>query len=250
MTSGTGELTGTDGVRAALNALRNAQKTSAGAPAYSRFVNRPLGRLIAAIGSVTGATPNRLTAVSAVLTFSAIALIATVPPGIASAVATTVLLVLGYAFDAADGQLARLLNTSSPAGEWLDHFVDATKSSALHLAVAVSWYRFYQLDIRWVLIPIAFTLVSAVFFFAMILSDQLRRVAALRAQSTDIKARPNSRLYAVAVIPADYGLLCVVFLATAWPPLFVGIYTAIFLCQLVILLASAVRWYRQMGTLS
>lgn len=235
-------------IRAALSKLRAAQKSSAGAPAYSRFINRPLGRVIAAVGSAFGATPNRLTTISAALTFSAIALIATMAPGAVAAVSTTALLALGYAFDAADGQLARLLGSNSAAGEWLDHFVDATKSSALHLAVAISWFRFYEVDIRLVLVPLAFTLVSAVFFFAMILSDQLRR-AAVQGGGSPTKARPNSRLYAVAVVPADYGLLCILFLATAWPPLFIGLYSAVFLCQALILAASAIRWYRQMRTL-
>ena len=52
------------------------------------------------------------------------------------------LLVVGYAFDAADGQLARLRGGGIIAGEWLDHMVDAIKVASLHLAVLVGLYRF------------------------------------------------------------------------------------------------------------
>ena len=49
----------------ALRDLQAAQKSSKGAPAYSRFVNRPLGRRFAAAAYRLGATPNVVTAVSA-----------------------------------------------------------------------------------------------------------------------------------------------------------------------------------------
>ena len=51
--------------RGSLTELQRAQKTSKGAPAYSRLVNRPLGRVFAAVAHVAGATPNMVTAISA-----------------------------------------------------------------------------------------------------------------------------------------------------------------------------------------
>ena len=125
----------------ALSALATAQKSSSGAPAYSRFVNRRLGRWAAAAAWVVGATPNQVTALSAVCTFAGIALVAAVPSGALVAVAVVLLLVVGYALDSADGQLARLRGGGSPAGEWLDHVIDATKIAVLHLAVFASWLR-------------------------------------------------------------------------------------------------------------
>ncbi|MFP3386663.1 CDP-alcohol phosphatidyltransferase family protein, partial [Tritonibacter sp. SIMBA_163] len=83
---------------------------------------------------------------------------------------------VGYAFDSADGQLARLRGGGTPAGEWLDHVVDSIKTTALHLAVLIGWYRHYDVtDVRLLLIPIGFTLVASVFFFVQIVTDQLRR---------------------------------------------------------------------------
>ncbi len=95
--------------------------------AYSRFVNRRLGRLLAAWATHRACLPNAVTAVSAGFTFSAVVLLAVLPPTWWLGITVALLLVLGYAFDSADGQVARLTGTGSAAGEWLDHIVDATK---------------------------------------------------------------------------------------------------------------------------
>ena len=79
---------------------------------------------------------------SALFTFSGIAVIAILPPSLGWAVLSSVLLVIGYALDAADGQLARLQGSGSRAGESLDHTVDALKTSVLHLAILTSRFRF------------------------------------------------------------------------------------------------------------
>ena len=39
--------------------------------------------------------------------------------------------------------------TWPPAGEWLDHVVDSVKTSALHLAVLIGWYRADVVDEVW-----------------------------------------------------------------------------------------------------
>src|SRR5690625_8046772 len=74
MTVPTGSFT--DSVRA----LGSAGKSNRGAPLYSRFVNRPLGRVFAALAHQVGLTPNQVTGISAVFTFAGIAVLATVPP--------------------------------------------------------------------------------------------------------------------------------------------------------------------------
>ena len=124
----------TGDLRTTLRRLAAAQKGATGAPAYSRFVNRPLGRVFAALAFHAGLTPNAVTAVSAACTGTGIVLLAVRPPSWGLGIAITACLVLGYALDAADGQLARLRGGGSPAGEWLDHMVDAAKASGLHLA--------------------------------------------------------------------------------------------------------------------
>jgi CDP-alcohol phosphatidyltransferase len=125
-----------------LRRLAGAQKGAVGAPAYSRFVNRPLGRLLAAVAFHAGLTPNVVTALSALCTGTGVVLLATIPAGWPAGLAVASCLVLGYGLDAADGQLARLRRGGSAAGEWLDHMVDAVKIASLHLALLVGLYRF------------------------------------------------------------------------------------------------------------
>jgi phosphatidylglycerophosphate synthase len=230
--------------------LAAAQKSSKGAPAYSRFVNRPFGRHLAAIAFRLEMTPNAVTAVSALFTFAAIALIATVHPSLIVGAAVAVLLVVGYALDAADGQLARLRGGGSVSGEWLDHVVDATKIPCLHLAVLVGLYRFSEFrGTGWLLVPIGLTVVATVSFFAMILNDQLRRQSAA-ATGGLVDRGVTSGLRSLLVLPTDYGLLCVVFLAWGYPSMFVLIYSVIAACSTLYLGAGAVKWFREMSRLA
>lgn len=63
-----------------LKQLSKAQKPARGVPGYSRFVNRPAGRLFAAAAHRIGLSPNHVTAASGLVTFPAIAAIALYPP--------------------------------------------------------------------------------------------------------------------------------------------------------------------------
>src|SRR3954447_9411537 len=153
------------GRRAIVAQLAGAQKSNRGAAGYSRWVNRPFGRQLAAVSYLAGLRPNQVSAISAVFTFSAIVAMATVRPTWTSAVLVTAGLVVGYAFDSADGQVARLRGGGSAAGEWLDHVFDAVKASLFHIAVAIAWFRFYDFEHpAMLLIPLAFAVVASVFF--------------------------------------------------------------------------------------
>jgi phosphatidylglycerophosphate synthase len=233
------------GLGATLRRLSAAQKGSQGAPAYSRFVNRPLGRLLAALAFHVGLTPNLVTAISAAFTFGGIAVIALMPPSVPMAVAVTACLLLGYGLDAADGQLARLRGGGSPAGEWLDHMVDATKVSSLHLAVLVSFYRFETVEPVWLLVPLLFCLVDAVSYFATMLNEALRAQhgVATRAQGTD--ARPGV-LRSLLTLPGDYGLIAGLFLLFGSPALFVPAYSLLFAAAALFLALASVKWFTEM----
>ncbi len=233
----------------ALRQLALSQKTSIGAPAYSRYVNRPAGRILAAVAYRLGCTPDQVTAMSALFTFSALAVLALMRPTWWSGILLTGLLVIGYALDAADGQLARLRGGGSPAGEWLDHMVDATKISALHLCVLISAFRFFRFSSpAWLLVPMGFAVVAAVLFFGMTLTDQLRRMS---AASTGVKVprAAYSRWRSVLVAPADYGLLCFAFLLLGVPHLFFAVYCVLFVSSAGFLALAAVRWHREMRRL-
>ena len=229
----------------ALSELARAQKPGRGAPPYSRWINRRMGRVIAAAAYVVGLTPNGVTVISALFTFSALALIALVPPTIGVGILIGVLLILGYALDAADGQLARLTGRGSRAGEWLDHMVDVTKTCVLHAVVLISLFRFGGVPSpAYLLVPLGYLTVSVMFFFGLMLVDQLRRAA----RSADASAAPTGGglFQTIAAIPTDYGILCVVFLSFGYRPLFLVLYGLMFLGHALVLCGTLVKWWRDL----
>ena len=231
--------------------LASAQKSNRGAAPYSRWINRPLGRQFAAVAYLLGLTPNAVSVISAGFTFAGIAAIALVRPHADTAVAITACLVIGYALDSADGQVARLRGASSMSGEWLDHVLDAAKLATIHLAVAVSWYRFFGLRTSTpLLIPLGFSAVACTFFFALILTDMLRRIADARSGGLALpKASIDSHesapvLRSLIVLPNDYGVLCLVMLLTPLHSTFIAVYAVMFAANALFLLTCSVRWFR------
>lgn len=237
---------------AVVRRLAAAQKSAVGVSVYSRWINRPAGRYLAAASFKLGMTPNQVTAVSACLTFAGITLLAIAPATITTGVLVAFLLALGYAVDSADGQLARLRGGGTPAGEWLDHIVDSVKMASLHVAVLIGWYRFFDVPAEAVLmIPLLFAVESSVFFFALILSEQLRRAA------TGDRSRPPApapsrlqRMQSLAVLPADYGLHCWMFLLWGFPTAFMSVYSVVAAINVALLAIGLVRWFREMRRLA
>lgn len=239
-----------DTYRSAVQRLRSAQKPAGrGAPAYSIYVNRRLGRYLAAAAYRAGLTPNQVTLISATLTFLAIAALAVLPASTVLGITVTVLLALGYAFDAADGQLARLRGGGSAAGEWLDHVVDAIKSSALHGAVLLSAYRFLPASQRgWLLLPLGFMVVAAVSFAVFLLNDLLKAARAKR-DTTSVIRTGSTPLRALLGAPTDYGVLVYVFLLLGLPAVFLTVYGLLFAASLGYLLLALPKWFRDMTAL-
>ncbi len=228
----------------ALADVRAARKDPHGTPAYSRFVNRPVGRVLAAACFVAGLTPNQVSLVSASFSFAAIGLLATQTASWPLAVAVAVLLALGYAFDSADGQVARLTGRSSVLGEWLDHMIDCAKILALHLATAAFFLREANGDATALVLPMLYLFVSAVLFFGMILTDQLRRSVG------DPPGQAKSSLSvvrSVVILPSDYGMLCLIYLLLGIPDLFIWAYLAMFAGTALLLAAALIRWVRLLG---
>jgi phosphatidylglycerophosphate synthase len=240
---------GAAGLRATVRRLSAAQKGAHGAPAWSRFVNRPLGRVLAAVAFHLGLTPNAVTAASAACTASALGLLVLVPPAWPAALGVAALLVLGYALDAADGQLARLRGGGSPAGEWLDHMVDAVKSPSVHLALLVALYRFDVVPRGpLLLVPVVFCVVDSVTYFATMLNEALRASHGVATRSRPTTERAPLRR-SLLTLPTDYGVLCCLFALYAAPGLFLPAYAAMTLAATAFLAVAAVRWYREIGRL-
>ncbi len=233
--------------REILRRLDSAQKpASRTAPAYSRYVNRRLGRYGAAAARLWGLTPNAVTAVSAGFTLTAIILLAIAPLSHWLGLTVAFCLVVGYALDSADGQLARLTGASSPAGEWLDHVVDATKTAALPIALAVCLYRSQAVDTAWLLVPLLSAVVGSVIFFAMILTEQLRRQNGHAGVNTG-GGSLRSRFAGVLMLPMDYGVLCLSFALLAFLPVFLTVYTLILLSSSAFLIVASFKWFREIG---
>lgn len=224
--------------------LASAQKGHArGAPAYSVYVNRRIGRLLAAAAHRQGWTPNQVTVVSALHTFAAITLLISLPAAWWTGVIVAVLLVLGYAWDSADGQVARLRGGGSLAGEWLDHFVDAIKIASLHLAVLVSlWLHGPSVDAGWFVVPLAFSVVGVVTFFGMLLNDLLKGKAGVHSTH----ARGGGTLgRSLVLVPTDFGLLCLIFVLWGWTVAFLWVYAALAVANAAFLVLAAVKWFRE-----
>jgi len=228
--------------RETLQRLGAAQKSARGGQAYSVYVNRRLGRLGAAAAYQLSLTPNMVTVISAGFSFTGIAVIALVS-GWWSATAAPLLLI-GYSLDAADGQLARLRGGGSLSGEWLDHMIDSVKITSVHLAALIHFYNFSDLDHRWLLVPLGYTVVSVALFFAQLLNEQLRRNAGLGARAAS--AGSASSLMLFLKLPHDYGALCATFVLLGAPRVFVGVYTFLLAFNVGYLSLALVKWFREM----
>ncbi|MFJ4841594.1 CDP-alcohol phosphatidyltransferase family protein [Streptomyces sp. NPDC088746] len=233
-----------------LRELRGAQKSSKGVSLYSRYVNRPAGRLLAAGAYRVGLTPNQVTSVSALFTFAAIAAVALLEPSWWLGVAVYAGLAVGFAFDSADGQLARLTGRGGPDGEWLDHVVDCAKMILVHSAVLISFHRFGSLPGEgWLLLPLGFLFVAVLTFCAGLLREQLGKAAARAAPLPEGPAAQVSRVRAVALLPADYGVFCLVFLLLGAPGAFRAGYAALAAVHALFLAAFLVKWFRELKAL-
>ena len=230
--------------RQARATLDAAQKPGNGVPAYTRWVNRRAARLIASLGAASHMTPNMVTAVSFLLSLGGMALMLGQPPSPLQGVGVATLLALGYIFDSADGQLARLTGRSSKAGEWLDHVVDAIRSPAIHLSVAIAT-ALYQPKLWWLtLVALCYGLVTSAQFLSQILAEAFVRAA----------GRPQTRggnLRSWILLPTDPGTLCWSFLLWGMAPIegfpfFAAVYTALAIIAVAHALMSMRRRYRDL----
>ncbi|MFD7427222.1 CDP-alcohol phosphatidyltransferase family protein [Streptomyces sp. NPDC059814] len=234
-----------------LRELRGAQKSAKGVSLYSRYVNRPAGRIFAAAAFRLRMTPNQVTSVSAVFTFAALTSVALGRPTWALAVLVYLGLAVGFALDSADGQLARLTGRGGPDGEWLDHVVDCAKMILVHTVVLISFHRYFALPgDGWLLLPLGFLFVAVLTFCAGLLREQLGKSAARPGPGGDAgPVRPVSKLRAVALLPADYGVFCLVFLLLGDETAFRIGYAVLAAVHALFLVAFLVKWFRELKAL-
>ncbi len=225
--------------RVALSGLRTAQKPGNGVPAYTRWVNRRLARFAAALAFSLGWSANAVTVTSALFSAAGLALLVLIPPSLTSGIAAALLLAIGYMLDSADGQVARLGKRGGPAGEWLDHVVDAIRTPAIHLAVLIGLYAVPGVG-RWpLLVAIGYCLVSSGQFLSQILSEQLAGSAVPASDSAGVTQ-------SLVLLPTDTGTLCWIFLLWGAPTVFVWAYAALFILNTVHAALSMRRKYRRL----
>jgi len=230
-----------------LAALEHAQKPSRGTPAYSRIVNRPVARRVAALAREVGMTPNTATAISAAFTAAGLVLLAVAPPSWPVGFAVAMLLALGFVMDSVDGQLARLGLGGSAAGEWLDHNVDCVKTCALHLAVLIAWYRYPPVDPpEALLLPLGFQVIDLVVFFGFVMMPLLRRVHGHSAAPTRADQPAEHPLRAWLILPTDYGAFCWMFVLLGWPAAFFTAYALMFAVNAAVLPLILRKWWREL----
>jgi phosphatidylglycerophosphate synthase len=157
-------------------------------------------------------------------------------------IAAGLLLILGFGFDSADGQLARLRDQSSLRGEWLDHLVDSAKMVLVHTSVLIAALRFYGTPIWWIGVPLTFLLVAVVQFSGVLITQFL-----LARRDAGGGTRQPSTLRSVALLPADYGVLATSFLLSGVPAGFVPVYSALAALNAVITVALIINWWRRLG---
>jgi phosphatidylglycerophosphate synthase len=223
----------------ALGRLLSAQKSSAGQPAYLRWVNRPLGRRFAALAYVARRTPNQVTMLSGAASAAGIVVLVVFPPSVLTGVAVCLAMLLGYALDSADGQLARLTGSSGPSGEFLDHVTDAIRQPATHLAIAASLQLRGDLAPEWpALVAIAFASVTSVWFFGQILA------ASLLPKQTAAPGSSAPAWVSFVKLPYDPGCLYLLLLLLPWASAFVACYVALFAFTVGVAALSLWRKYQ------
>lgn len=225
----------------ALDALSSAQKPAVAVPAYLRWVNRPLGGRVAVEAAVLGATPNQLTAVSAALGAAGVLVIA-FGSGPWMPVLGALLLLAGYVFDSADGQLSRIRKTGGPAGEWLDHVVDGVRSPLVHVAVGAYLFR-TGAPLALVVIAALFSVLVSAWFLSQLLAEKL---LPRRAASSD---QHPGLVDALIRQPQDPSTTYVVIALLGMPVFFAVLYSLLFAWHLFTFGVSLARKYRQLRSL-
>lgn len=227
-----------DQFAAGLAVLEGRQKPGAGLPAYTRWPNRRAARPLAAAAYASGLSPNQVTILSALVSLTGLVVLVLSDRSPVTGLVVALLLAFGFVLDSADGQLARLSRSGSPAGEWFDHVVDAVRSPSVHVAIGAALYIEGERGLL-LLLPVAFGLLTVIQFFSQILADQLIRAVQVPAP----ESRDGAVLKSFLLLPADTGTICWLFALWGFPAVFVAAYTALFLFNFVHTCVSMARKY-------
>jgi hypothetical protein len=97
------------------------------------------------------------------------------------------------------------------------------KTPAVHLAVVLSLYRSEALDEAWLLVPLAYSALDSVAFFAVQLHEQL-----VGQRHGPGGGGDRSLKRSLLLLPTDYGVLCLSFSLLWSAEVFMAAYAALF----------------------
>jgi len=189
-------------------------------------VNGRLARYAAAVAHRVGLSPNAVTAISGLVSLAGLLVLVLAGATPLTGAIVAVLVATGYLLDSADGQVARLSGTSSAAGEWLDHVVDAIRTPAIHLAVLVGMLGRDGAEPWLLALPLLFTVLAAGQFMSQILAEQLGGREAAKVNGTGIRQ-------SLVLLPTDTGVLCWTFALWGFLPAFAAGYGALLVLNLL-----------------
>lgn len=174
------------------------------------------GAFFAFLASRLGMTPNMLTVLSGVLVIVAVELMLSVGIGHwASAIGVFSLMVISYALDCADGQLARATGQCSKFGAWLDHVVDAGKIFVIHGSIGwmlLGSMREHGYSQLWCFLGMMINMAgSALYFFAWNYKVMIAGQG-LIARLTDESEQSRMRMLQFSQQFTDYGWFPLLFI--------------------------------------
>lgn len=219
--------------------LSTAQKVPKGVPAYTLYVNRPIGRMIAA-ASPPWVTPNGLTLTGTLFSYSALVLVWLLPVDRPVMSLVGLLLIIAFFVDSADGQLARLRGGGSSFGGWLDHVLDAGRSAFLHMTVAAYFYR-TGLTLEKLAVCTLF-LISVVLIYTggLLIENVQTRKQSDSVRAGDVLAR------SLLLLPVDFGILCALFLFLPWPAMFTAGYAVLAVFNVIYGVLYMRKWTKEL----
>lgn len=196
-----------------------------GALPYTRHINRPLADLVVPLALRLGLAANQVSGLSFAIALAGMAGLLVLPNTPANASACTLLLLLAYVLDSADGKLARATGTSSAYGQWLDMTLDVVKSILVHGLCAILLIRL-EIIPPWAVACLA--MLGMVATVGQQVSNLLRTLLTRRIAQT-ISA-PDSTQMAMeglrksVLCACDFGVFCMLFFLLPWPELFAWAY--------------------------
>lgn len=181
------------------------------------------GAVMAFMASRVGLTPNQLTLTSGLLVL--VAMVALLVLGFGSlvgALSVFFLMVVSYALDCADGQLARATGQCSKYGAWLDHVVDAGKIFVVH--GSVGWLLISEIAAHWCFLAMLINMGGSVLYFFAWNYKVMIAGRGLIARLADERAQSCTRVFQFAQQFTDYGWFPFLFILLFDPQKFALVY--------------------------